>query len=113
MLRSSQPASLGSLLAAFIAVAASSCCALPLGLAVAGVSTGAIGLLEPLHAYRPMFVALASLLLGWGWATVLFRRHAVRSVPVIMLGLASTLLLVAFTWELWDPWAMHMLSRLR
>lgn len=109
MLRSSQPASIGSLLAALT----SSCCALPVVLALTGVSTGLISLLEPLHTFRPVFIGLATLCLGWGWATVIYRGSGVRSLSVQMLSAATLLLVAALAWRIWAPWATHVLSRMR
>lgn len=92
--------SAGGFAAAMVAVVASSCCALPMALVFAGVSTGAVGLLGPLHAVRPIILGVAVGLLGLGWVLAI-RRRSVRAYPV--LSIASTLIVVALTWRVWDP----------
>ena len=87
-------------MAAMVAVVASSCCALPMALVFAGVSAGVVGLLGPLHAVRPIVLGVAVVLLAMGWGLAI-RRRSVRAYP--LLGFASALVVVALTWQAWDP----------
>lgn len=57
------------------ALGAASCCILPLVLFTVGVSGAWIGNLTALAAYQPLFVALAVICLGFGFARV-YRRPA-------------------------------------
>jgi len=95
-----QLTSAGGLIAATVAVIASSCCALPMALVFAGVSTSAVGLLGPLHEARPFILGVAVLLLAVGWVLAI-RRRASRAFPP--LGIATVLIVVALTWQAWDP----------
>ena len=95
-----QLTSVGGLAAATVAVVASSCCAIPMALAFAGVSTGAVGLLGPLHEARSIILGLAVILLGAGWFLAI-RSRSTRAYP--LLGIASVLIVVALTWQVWDP----------
>ncbi len=52
------------------AIAASSCCVLPLVLFSVGVSGAWIGNLVALEPYKPIFIALAALALGYGYWNV-------------------------------------------
>jgi hypothetical protein len=94
--------------AALAAVIASPCCALPMALVFAGVSTGVVGLLAPLHAVRPLIliVAGASLLAGW---IVAARRGSRGSYALLSLGTA--LFVFAFFWQTWDPLLQHLVMR--
>ncbi|HET6622080.1 MAG TPA: mercuric transporter MerT family protein [Dongiaceae bacterium] len=101
----------GSVLAA---VGASSCCVLPLALALIGVSGAWIGGLTALASYQPVFLGLGALSVGLG----LWRSHRLKQ-PVcdglqcgtsvsrrwtrVGLWLAGGLLLTAATTEWWAP----------
>ena len=94
--------SVGSLVAAGVAVFASSCCALPLGLVMLGVSGGAVGaLIEPLHAARLFILAASVILLALGWMFAA-RRRASRVIFGALIT-ATALFLLALGWRYWDP----------
>jgi mercuric ion transport protein len=104
-----QLTSVGGLAAATVAVVASSCCAIPMALAFIGASTGAVGLLGPLHELRPIILGIAASLLAVGWFLAI-RRRSVRASP--LLGTATALIVVALTWQIWDPMLERMVMRL-
>jgi mercuric ion transport protein len=104
-----QLAGVGGLAAASVAVVASSCCAIPMALAFMGVSTGAVSLLGPLHELRPIILGLAVVLLAAGWFLAIRRRSA-RAYP--MLGIATLLIVVALTWQIWDPMLERVVMQL-
>ena len=79
-----------------------------MALAFMGVSTGAIGILGPLHAARPIILGLAVLLLAIGWFLAI-RGSSTRAYP--LLGIASLLIVVALTWQVWDPMLEHIVMR--
>ncbi|MEZ5831848.1 MAG: mercuric transporter MerT family protein [Dongiaceae bacterium] len=59
------------------AIGASSCCVLPLALALVGVSGAWIGGLTALSAYQPIFLGIGALAVGLGfWRTYLRKRSA-------------------------------------
>jgi mercuric ion transport protein len=78
--------SVGGLVTAFLA---SICCIGPLAFAALGVSVGATGLLagtagalKALLPYRPLFIGLTVLLLGFGFSLV-YRKPRVREVSCL------------------------------
>jgi mercuric ion transport protein len=92
----------GSLIAATLAVVASSCCALPLALILAGVSSGIVGALsETLYTIRPYVMVGSVALVGVAWV-IAWRRRANRTTFAI-LAVATLLLLIALSWREWDP----------
>ncbi len=52
------------------ALGAATCCVVPFGLFLAGVSGAWIGNLTALKPYQPLFVGLAVACLGWGYYIV-------------------------------------------
>jgi len=62
------------------ALAASSCCVLPLALAVTGISGAWIGTLTKLAPYQPVFLGVAGLCIGFG----LWRAYA--GAPAVCEG---------------------------
>lgn len=111
----------GALAAAVVAVVASSCCALPMALVFAGVSTSAVSFLGPLHAAQPFILGLAALLLATGWVLTFrarARAMAANNCPrgrfrsnFIVLASASALLVVAMTWQSWDLIIQHLVMQ--
>lgn len=71
-----------------------------MALVFVGVSSGAVSLLGPLHTARPYILGFALVLLAVGWVVAIRRRNA-RLYPI--LGVASGLIVVALTWQIWDP----------
>ncbi len=65
-----RPAGLASVGAVFSAIAASSCCILPLALFAIGVGGAWIGNLTALAPYQPVFVTVGSGFLGYGFYSV-------------------------------------------
>lgn len=62
--------------AALSAVAASLCCILPVLAAVGGIGSAALG--SAFEPYRPWFIGLTVLLLGWGYYQAFVRSRAVE-----------------------------------
>lgn len=96
------------------ALAASSCCVLPLGLAIAGVSGAWIGALTALSPYQPVFLAAAALSIGFGfWRAYRGSRAACgtarcgtppsRRLVRASLWTATALLAVAGSVDWWAP----------
>jgi len=92
------------------ALAASTCCILPLVLFSLGISGAWIGQLTALSPYQPIFIALTVLCLGYGYWLV-YRKPkqacedgmaCARPLPnrlvKTLLWLATILVLVAFAW---------------
>lgn len=62
------------------AIAASSCCLLPLTLAIAGVSGAWTANLRLLQPYKPLFALVALAFIGWGfWLVYIRPRRACTS----------------------------------
>lgn len=92
------------------ALAASTCCILPLVLFSLGISGAWIGQLTALSPYQPIFIALTVLCLGYGyWLVYQKPKQAcedgmacARPLPnrlvKTLLWLATILVLVAFAW---------------
>ena len=98
----------------FGAIAASSCCILPLVLFSAGVGGAWMGNLTALSAYQPIFIGITALFLGYGFWLVYFKPKTcapgdacARPLPnrVVKFGLWSATLLVALAllWPLIVP----------
>ncbi|MGH6890826.1 MAG: mercuric transporter MerT family protein [Dongiaceae bacterium] len=98
----------------FGAVGASSCCVLPLALAVAGISGAWIGWLTKLAPYQPVFLAIGGLSIGFGlWRSYRGRAAACegpqcgtpasRRVTKATLWVAAALLLIAASTAWWAP----------
>lgn len=96
------------------ALGASSCCVLPLALAVAGVGGAWIGGLMALSPYQPIFLGLGALAVGSGlWRTYGRKRAACdgpqcgtpksRLWTKAGLWIAAGLLLIAATTNWWGP----------
>ena len=94
------------------ALGASSCCVLPLGFAVTGVSGAWIGTLTKFAPYQPVFLAVASLSIGLGlWRAYRSNRTACegaqcgtsasRRLTRASLWLGAALLVVAGSVEWW------------
>lgn len=92
------------------ALAASTCCILPLVLFSLGISGAWIGQLTALSPYQPMFITLTVLCLGYGYWLV-YRKSktacdkgaaCARPLPnrlvKAMLWFATALVLLAFAW---------------
>jgi len=93
-----------SALAGFGTLMVSSCCALPLVLALAGIGTGWLGDLEAFADYRPAILGIAGVALVAAWAAFIRRQAALvcaadgscatmhrRWVTRGMLGLATAM----------------------
>ena len=74
--RIERPLAIVSALAGIGAIAVSSCCALPLALAVAGVGAGWLGDLEAFSVYRPVILGLAGIALAAAWMAFVRRTPA-------------------------------------
>jgi len=97
------------------ALAASTCCILPLVLFSLGISGAWIGQLTALSPYQPVFIALTVLCLGYGYWLVYRRRVAAcdpgaacaRPLPnrlvKSMLWFATVLIAIAFAWPYLVP----------
>ena len=96
------------------AIGASSCCIVPLGLALAGVSGAWIGGLMALAPYQPIFLGIGALSVGSGFWRVYRRGRpdctgpncgtaASRKWTKVALWLGAALLLIAATTTWWAP----------
>ncbi len=98
------------------ALAASSCCILPLALTVAGVSGAWMSNLRALATYQPIFIAVTVALLGYGFYLVYWKPKracadgASCARPVVsntivqaVLWLAVFIVLLAITFTYWFP----------
>ena len=97
------------------AIAASTCCIIPLVLFSLGVSGAWIGQLTALSAYQPIFIAITLGFLGYGYWLV-YRKPRVacaegeacaRPLPSMIvktaLWFATALILLAFAWPYLVP----------
>ena len=97
------------------AILASSCCIVPLVLITLGVSGTWIGSLTALEPYKPIFVGLTMILLGFGFWHVYRRPKAAcedgsycatdtsSRVTKSALWIATVLVLLALTIDYWAP----------
>lgn len=98
------------------AIAASSCCILPLALTIFGVSGAWMANLRALAPYQPIFIALTVAALGYGFYLVYwkpkraFADGVVCARPVVpsrvvqsVLWLATLIVLFAITFVYWFP----------
>lgn len=98
------------------ALAASSCCILPLALTVAGVSGAWMANLRALAPYQPIFIAATLALLSYGFYLVYWKPKqasadgAVCARPMVSnktvqtaLWLATLIVLLAITFTYWFP----------
>lgn len=97
------------------AIAASTCCIIPLVLFSLGISGAWIGQLTALSAYQPIFIAITLGFLGYGYWLV-YRKPKIacaegeacaRPLPNIIvktvLWFATALILLAFAWPYLVP----------
>jgi mercuric ion transport protein len=97
------------------ALAASTCCILPLVLFSLGISGAWIGQLTALSPYQPIFIAFTLLCLGYGYWLVYRKPKSAcdegaacaRPLPnrlvKSMLGFATALVVLAFAWPVIVP----------
>jgi mercuric ion transport protein len=97
------------------AIAASTCCIIPLVLFSLGISGAWIGQLTALSAYQPIFITITLGFLGYGYWLV-YRKPKIacaegeacaRPLPNVIvksgLWFATALILLAFTWPYLVP----------
>jgi mercuric ion transport protein len=106
------------------AVAASSCCALPLALSAAGIGGAWLGGLSGLVFYRPYFLIAAAVALAVGWGMTLRRQAAACTtdgacvrpargwLTFAALALSTLLVGMAAAWSWIEPAIMPALLRL-
>lgn len=98
------------------AVAASSCCILPLVLTVAGISGAWMANLRALAPYQPIFIAMTIAALGYGFYLVYWKpkkacaEGAVCARPVVSntvvrvaLWMATLIIILAISFTFWFP----------
>lgn len=97
------------------AIAATSCCVLPLALTAVGISGAWMANLRALSAYQPYFIGLAVLALGYGFYQVYWRDPAscvdgdacARPLPnrIVKTGLWSgaVIVTIAASFSVWFP----------
>lgn len=97
------------------ALLASSCCILPLALALVGIGGAWLGALTALAPYQPYLVALAAAAIGLGFWNVYFRGapacspggvcagRATDRIVKTSLWLSSGIVLLSATVGLWAP----------
>lgn len=100
------------------ALAASTCCIVPLVLFSLGISGAWIGQLTALSAYQPIFLTITVGLLGYGYWLVYRKSQTecaegeacARPLPNIVvrsaLWIATTLVLLAFAWPYLVPFVL-------
>jgi len=98
------------------AILASSCCVLPLALALLGLGGAWVASLRTLAPYKPLFLAGTALALGAGfWASYVrpqprcapgtpCARSRSRLLARAVLSIAAGLALLAATADYWAPW---------
>jgi len=97
------------------AIAASTCCIIPLALFSLGISGAWIGQLTALSAYQPLFIAITLGFLGYGYWLV-YRKPKIacaegetcarplpKSIVKPALWFATALILLAFAWPFLVP----------
>ncbi len=107
--------------AGFSALAASSCCVLPLALAGLGAGSAVFGGLEMLANWRPLLLGAAVVVVLAAWI-LLFRRrsvgcnvdgscsaHSASKSARVLLGLGSVFVFLSVTW---DPYIESFLLKL-
>ncbi|WP_298963978.1 hypothetical protein [uncultured Roseibium sp.] len=98
-----------------LALLSASCCVLPIGLSILGVSSAWIILLSPFIAYRLELLTIAGLLLTWSWFRIWKKRKCTleKRSPLLILILTTCafgLALSSPVWEaeaaraMWDLW---------
>jgi mercuric ion transport protein len=98
------------------ALAASTCCILPLALTVLGVSGAWMANLRALAPYQPAFIAVTAALLGYGFYLVYWRPKracaddTACAQPVVpnrivraALWIATVVVILAFSFSFWFP----------
>ncbi len=97
------------------ALIASSCCVVPLLLVTLGISGAWIGNLTALEPYKPYFLGLTILLLGFGFWYVYFKpkkdceegsycaRPSSARITKSALWIATVLVLLSATVDFWAP----------
>ena len=91
--------------AAFFALLSTSCCVLPIGLAVLGFGGSWLAFLGPFVAYRSLILTAIGLVLIVAWGRLLFRRNPCvrRKASTVFLTSASTALFItALSAPLWE-----------
>lgn len=95
------------------ALAAVTCCVLPLSLAVLGVGAGWLGGFAFLVPYQPMLAGAAALVLAAAWLLAARRRGGGWRVPrartTAVLAAATLLTALAVSRQWWEPPAMEWL----
>jgi mercuric ion transport protein len=95
------------------AIAASTCCVLPLGLAVFGIGGAWLSSLRALAAFQPLFLALAIGAIGYGFYRIYWRskrncaddktcaRPAANRLATSGLWLASLIVAIVVSFPYW------------
>jgi mercuric ion transport protein len=95
------------------AIAASSCCVLPLALTLLGVSGAWMSNLRTLAPYQPYFIAATAVLIGLGFYSVYWKSRQVCAIDAACskplpnrlvksgLWLGTALVLIALTFPYW------------
>jgi mercuric ion transport protein len=101
------------------ALGASTCCILPLGLTLLGISGAWMGNLRAMAPYQPFFILLAMSSIGYGLYRVYRKpvcdegkacaRPINGNIVKISLWAGSTLVIAALTFPLWFPLIMPYL----
>ncbi|RZA27970.1 MAG: mercury transporter MerT [Proteobacteria bacterium] len=108
------------LVTGFGALALASCCALPLALAIIGLSGSWLAGLGGLLAYQPYLLAVAAVAVGAGWFVALRRRVSCEPgrgcarptagwATFSALGLSTLFVALAASWGRFEPALMSFL----
>lgn len=103
-----------SLITGLGAIGVSSCCALPLALSAAGLSSAWLSRLSELAPYEPYFLGVAAVALAVGWIMALRRRAACTTSDTCLnparnqltysvLGLSTLMAGTAAAWDAGKP----------
>lgn len=105
----------------FAALAATTCCVLPLALTVLGISGAWMSNLRAMAPYQPYFVALSVLVIGYGFYQVYWKPRkmcAERKVCARPIGgnivktslwIGTAIVLTVVTFSLWFPFVLPYL----
>jgi mercuric ion transport protein len=97
------------------AIAASSCCLVPLGLAAAGASAGVFSSFEALAEYKTLILGFSAVFLVGGWASWWHKRSTDccstsdcsttdrNKTNAVLLSISSVVIATAFVWDRIEP----------
>jgi mercuric ion transport protein len=97
------------------AIAASSCCVLPLLLAAVGASAGVFSVFQSLAEWKLLILAGSCISVAGAWYSLWRKRVSIScsttecptqkngTTPLVLLSLSTTIIILAFNWDKIDP----------